>query len=135
MKIYSNIITINDIWNAFRKARDENGSDIWVGADLRTFRPRTERFGAEFWAYSIHGKRASAHAPIGSCSRDRHRLRAASWSDYGYVMAHLYNVDPHARVGFYKNEADFVEKVRNYTPRGQSLEFLNVLHNIAEYGA
>ena len=71
--------------------------------------------------------------PQGIRSRDGYP-RAASWDDWGYVIAHLFNVDPAARVGFYDNEADFVAKVRKYPRKGSSLAFLGVLDTIKEYG-
>jgi len=130
MKIYSNSLDTADVREATIKARG-NGADIYIEA-IRNFNPRNYANGVEFWAESANGKRASAHAPVSSGPRDGYP-RAASWTDYGYLIAHLFNVDPHARIGFYDNEADFVKKVRAHQPRGGSLAFLDVLDNIGEY--
>ena len=133
MKIRSNIITRENVMAAFVAARAENGADIWV-EDIREFSPRGYANGVEVWAGSNYGKRASGHGPIvRGGGQAAYQPRAASWSDYGYVMAHLFNVDPHAQVGFYDNEADFVAKVRQYPRKGASLDFLNVLASIGEY--
>lgn len=109
MKIYSDKITTADIFTAFRLARTVHGQDIHLDGGVRQFRPRRQAHGYEIFAESMHGKRASAHGPIGSY--DRSTLpRAASWNAYGFVIAHLYNVDPDARIGFYAGRADFIAK-------------------------
>jgi hypothetical protein len=125
MKIYSDTLTDQDVRQAFQTARQANNADIWIGA-MREFRPRHHVRGIEIFAYSQNGKRASGHAPIGSYSRDN-VLRAASWTDYGYVIAYLYNSDPSARIGSYDSKTDFVQKVHSWLPKGQSLAFLTVL--------
>ena len=130
MKIRSNIITRENVMAAFVAARAENQADIWV-EDIREFRPRGYAHGVEVWAESNYGKRATGRNQTGYNRGSE--PRAASWTDYGYVVAHLFNLDPHAQVGFYDNEADFVAKVRSYQPRGASLDFLNVLTSIGEY--
>jgi hypothetical protein len=76
------------------------------------------------WGYSYTGTRKT--------QRDRD-LRAATWDAWGYVIAYLFNKDPFARVGFYDNEADFVEKVRKYKPKDMDALFLSTLDNIGEY--
>jgi hypothetical protein len=138
MKIRSNIITGFDVRQAFAQAREDNGADVYID-EQRQFKPRRERYGVEVWAYSENGKIATGHRRVGSYPLDG-ELRAASWSDYGYVIAHLFNKDPHAQIGFYDNEADFVEKVRAANPRcgsrsAASKDFLNVLNNIEEYAS
>ena len=60
--------------------------------------------------------------------------RSASWTDWGWVIACLYNIDPDARISYYQNKADFVARVRQYQPRGESLAFLAALDNVNEYG-
>jgi hypothetical protein len=131
MRVRSNILTSGDVYDAAHRAREVNGADVYIDA-IRDFKPRREAHGVEFWAYSLNGKVASAHRPIGSYSLDE-VPRAASWTDYGYLIAHLFNKDPHAQIGHYDNEADFVEKVRSYVPRGQNTDFLHVLTSIDEY--
>jgi hypothetical protein len=124
LKVYSNHITRTDVEKAFSAARVQNGADIWI-EQIRTWKPRRETYGVEFTAYSQNGKHARNYGRAG---------RAASWSDHGYVIAHLFNIDPHAKIGFYDNEADFVEKVSKYQPRDADTDFLGVLDNIEEYG-
>jgi hypothetical protein len=125
MKLYSDKITEADVRGAFVTARIQNQADIYIDA-LRTFRPRRHANGVEFWAESLNGTRASGHAAIAPGPRDNYP-RAASWTDYGYVIAHLFNIDPEARIGGYNSKADFVAKVHQWIPRGQSLAFLDVL--------
>jgi hypothetical protein len=131
MKVRSNVITTSDVRKAFARARAEDGADIYIDA-IRSFKPRGYAYGTEFWAESLNGKRASAHGPVVSGPRDG-QPRAASWSDYGYLIARLYNTDPHAQIGYYDNAADFVAKVRQYQPRGQTTDFLDVLDDIEEH--
>jgi len=127
MFIRSDVITSADVHLAARRARDLNESDIWI-ADTRDFKPRRSVHGTEFHAYSYSGKR---HRNSGTCGAGEER--AASWSDYGYLIAHLFNKDPFAQISWYDNEADFVEKIRKHPRRGESTDFLNVLANIEEY--
>jgi hypothetical protein len=131
MKIYTNNLTEADVRGAFAKAR-EDGADIYA-VGLRTWQPRDYSRGIEVFAESLHGKYATGHRPVGSYPLDC-EPRAASWDDWGLVMAYLFNIDPHARIGFYDSEADFVEKVRKYRRKDSDLAFLKVLTNIAEYG-
>ena len=74
------------------------------------------------------GARAIGSYPLGGVNR------AASWTDWGWVIACLYNIDPDARISYYQNKADFVARVRQYQPRGESLAFLAALDNVNEYG-
>lgn len=132
MKIYSNHITLADVREAFKLARDKYGADIFM-EDARTWKPRGYANGTEVWAESMKGKRATGHVPAReSGSRDGYP-RAASWDDWGYVIAALFSIDPHARVGFYDNSADFVAKVRKYPHKGSDLAFLQTLADIGEY--
>ena len=127
MKIYSNILTKQDVENAFFVARTDHQADIHIEA-IREWKPRAYANGVEVWGESLHGKRATGRGRDASA-----RGRAASWDDWGTVIALLYNADPHARISFYDNEADFVAKVRRYKPKDATLKFLELLANIGEY--
>lgn len=124
MRIYSNIIVVDDVLWAFRQAREQHGQDIHI-EDIRTWKPRGYDHGVEVWGYADHGRYGSGRGTPG--------LRAASWDAWGYVIAYLFNTDPHARVGWYDNEAHFVEMVRKHPRTGSDLPFLQVLDNIKEY--
>jgi hypothetical protein len=142
VKIYSNVITQGDVVNAFAAARQYNHADIYI-EEITTWKPRHYKketpkrtnyaYGTEIFAQSINGKVATGHVPARASGPRDGYPRAASWDDWGYVIAYLYNLDPHARIGFYDNEADFVEKVRKYRRKESTLPFLQVLTNIAEY--
>jgi len=123
MKLYSNQLGPCAVHAAFRDARGIDQQDIGL-TDMRAFSPRgPERNGVEFYAESSNGRRAAAHRAIGSCSLgDAHR--AASWTAYGYVIARLYAWDPDARIGKYRNRADFIAQVTYRVPRGESDAFL-----------
>jgi hypothetical protein len=132
VKIYSNILTLADVRQAFKTARDVHGADIYM-EEAREWKPRGYAHGVEVWAESMHGKRATGHVPARSPGPRDGYPRAASWDDWGFVIASLFNQDPHARVGFYDNEADFVKQVRQHPHAGSDLAFLNTLTNIGEY--
>lgn len=124
MRIYSDHITEADVLRAFADARDIYGCDIYV-EESWTWKPRHHKYGVMAYGASVNGRRATNNG---------HGLRAASWEDWGYVIARLYSMDEHARIGHYSHEADFVRQVRVYQPRGSSLAFLAALGNINEYG-
>ena len=132
MKIYSNHLTVADVRAAFGNACKNHGADIGI-EDIRTWKPRGYAHGIEVWAESLNGTRATGHIPAHSSGPRDSYPRAASWDDWGYVIAYLFNADPHARVGFYDSEADFVATVRKYPRKGSDLAFLDVLDNIGEY--
>lgn len=126
MKIYSDRLTRTDVYNAFARARAEHHADIHI-EDLSTWKPRKYSNGIEVHAGSISGTRA---ANKGSW-RDT-PLKAASWDDWGYVIAELYSIDPHARIGFYDNKADFIRKVhQDGANRKSDFAFLGVLECIS----
>lgn len=128
MKLYSNVLNEQDVRNAFAEARKHNNADIWID-DVETFKPRKSSGftnGVTFYAYSMNGNNPTAHRPIGSYSLSNVD-RAASWSDYGYVIAYLFTADPDAKIGHYVNVEDFMEKVVRYPRKGQSTAFLDIL--------
>ena len=126
MKIYSNTLTMTKVREAFKAARDVNGADIYI-EDAREWKPRGYAHGVEVWAESLNGKRATGHVPARATGTRDGCPRAASWDDWGYVIAHLFNADPDARVGFYDSKTDFVARVRQYPREGSRLAFLDTL--------
>jgi hypothetical protein len=126
MKIYSNRLTEADVRNAFRLARENHHADIYIEA-IRSFKPRNYANGVEVFAESTAGKRATGHVPARATGPRDWYPRAASWDDWGYVIAYLFNIDPHARIGFYDSLADFIAKVQRYPRKGSELPFLGVL--------
>lgn len=106
MKLYSDILTDVDVFEAFNNARNLHNQVIW-SVDVRSFKPRSQYAnGVEFFAEgnSPHatGHRVIGSYPLGSVSR------AATWSAYGYVIAALYQKDESAKIGFYKSKQDFI---------------------------
>lgn len=131
MRIYSNKLTVAKVLHAFAAAREITSADIRA-VDTRSFTPRgTNNLwanGIEVYAESRHGNAATGHAPIGPGPRD-HLPRAASWTDYGWVIAYLFAEDPDARIGFYDGVADFISQVRasHRGERGESTDFLTLI--------
>jgi hypothetical protein len=135
VRIYSNKLTKAKVLRAFAAAREIIGADIWA-VDARSFTPRNGRhnrnglyrYGIEVFAESRHGTAATGHAPIASGPRD-HLPRAASWSDYGWVIAYLYAEDPHAKIGFYGNRDDFIAQVEA-SHRREPKDFLALVRDV-----
>jgi hypothetical protein len=125
MKIYSDKITEHDVRRAFTIARDDHHADIWI-EDIRTWKPRKYLYGTEVFPRSHHGSRATGHVPARASGPRDGYPRAASWDDWGYVIAELYRIDPDARVGFYDSKADFISKVTKYRRPESSLAFLDI---------
>jgi hypothetical protein len=117
MKIYSDRITEDDVKFAFHRARMHNHADIRI-QDIITWTPRNQAYGTELHAVSDNGRRAVNRGTGG---------RAASWEDWGFVIAYLYRLDPEARIGIYTSRADFRNKVHQYQRPGSSLAFLDIL--------
>lgn len=127
MKIYSNTLTMTEVREAFKAARDIDGADIYM-EDAREFTPRDgHAHGTEVFAESLKGTRATGHVPARATGPRDGYPRAASWDDWGFVIARLFNADPEARVGFYGSKADFITQVHNRR-NGSTLAFLNVLN-------
>lgn len=129
MKLYSDKLTARDVRIAFSEARTVYGADIWTD-DVQAFQPRSKyAHGVKFYAQSMHGTRPTAHRAIGSYPLDREN-RAASWSDYGYVIAILFARDPGAVIGPYKCAGDFhaqVTQAHEHYRKNESVAFLDVL--------
>lgn len=146
MRLYSDKITGSDMREAFAQARLA-GADIHL--DLaRAFRARqvttrswdaerglqsrTQQFsrGIEFYASSLNGSRPTAHRAIGSYPLDE-VPRAASWDDYGQVIARLFLIDHDAVIGNYAGVEDFVrqvEQARRREPKG----FLDLVSRVCD---
>jgi hypothetical protein len=131
MRIYSDRLTAADVRSAFSSARLVNEADIYA-QDLREFHPRDgHRNGVEVYAYSYSGNRASAHGPIHrGFGSDEDAPRAASWDAYGWVIARLYLIDPDARIGQYRDVADFIRQVSEATYRREPKHFLRLVKHV-----
>jgi hypothetical protein len=97
VNLRSDIIDRDELTIAAVRAR-KRGADIHVHEISQT-KGRGKRFSVTFYAYSFNGKRATNRGD---------GEKAASWSDYGWLIAELFVIDPEAIVGSYKGVADFV---------------------------
>jgi hypothetical protein len=127
VKLYSDTLNLHDVRAAFRTVRDRYGADIWDDGS-RSFRPRNRyQNGVEFYAHSMDGNVPTGHRPIGSYSLD-YVQRAASWDDYGWLIAYLFTQDPDARIGCYDGVQDFISQVEQNAPhRKSSAAFLELV--------
>lgn len=99
MKLHSNILTADDVHICAAVARKVHGCDIYVD-EISEGGSRKAARRITFYAHSKNGKRA----------RNGRQGRAATWSDYGYLIAELYRRDPDAIFDYYANVDDFVSK-------------------------
>lgn len=108
MRIQSQqIIAADDIHLAVSRARYEFNQDIWLDCDADGCAEITvgARGAIEFHCHSTWGKYASGR-------RDNpNGYRAASWTAWGYVIAHLFTVNPEARIGHYRSRDHFIRTI------------------------
>lgn len=116
MKIYSDHLTEHEVRLAFQRARLFSDADIHI-TDITTWAGRKYSNVLELHAGSINGRRQN----------NNNDGRAASWDDWGYVIAYLFRMDPAARIGMYDGFIDFGNKVLRYRRPGSRLAFLEVL--------
>lgn len=91
MKVYSDILTDQDL----RDAAKEAGVYLWV-CD-RITRPRIAK---NAWEVSLSGS-----SPYTSQMGDYHK--AATYDEHGWWMSYLFNLDPDARISWWKSAEDF----------------------------
>lgn len=96
MKVYSDVLTEADLRSALPDG---------VYADVRPLRQaRVRRFGWDVYleGFGARHTRATNSGTYGAGSR-----KAVSYDDHGVWMARLYQIDPDARVSWWKSRADF----------------------------
>ena len=93
---------------------------VYIIDGIRVFTPRKPfTHGCQFYLGGAGGRhrRASAHDPD---------WMAPTWTDWGIVIAALYDVDPDARIGYYKNRDDFMQETARQAPiRGEDAPWLS----------
>ncbi len=106
MKVYSNIITRATVGTAVNESpatfQNTHSLEGWF-EPIREFTPRGGGNGFEFFLSGSSPYRAQ---------HDREEF-AATWDEWGIVIDALYFVDPNARIGHYKNRADFFAQTQD----------------------
>lgn len=110
MKLHSDSITKQDVYRAAELARHHDGADIYV-AEMMQNGSRSRARGITFYMESMNGRYATNRQ-----GRDE-GARAASWSDYGYFIQRLFDVDPDAIIGYYRGLDDFRRQINAATYR------------------
>jgi hypothetical protein len=117
MKIRSNIIDGHDIGRASNAAGthfiDSNaGFERGWYIPIREFTPRGYARGYEFFL--------SGSSPYNAAHQSRQGgeyEKAATWDEWGVVIAILYDIDPDAQIGHYTSRADFIARTADEATR------------------
>lgn len=97
MRVYSDTLTADDLHNAARRAR------VGIRDIAGMQRPRVRARG---WVLSLTGS-STRHRNSGTYGADHDDFPPATWDEHGAWMAALYEVDPDARIAYYRNREDF----------------------------
>lgn len=120
MDIRSDTITLGHLFAAKR----EVGTEVTeVSMDVpRSWKPRTHAFGHAI-RLTGYGPHHTRYVNLGTAPRsgwsheDNGTDRAATWMDWGWLIAALYRFDPAARIGSYADRDDFLRQTADYWPR------------------
>ena len=119
MIVRSNVISMADIGAAVRAAgsavtfQDTYSREGWF-VPVREFKPRRYERGFEFFLAGSSTYRAQ---------HDREEF-AATYDEWGIVIAELYKIDPDAEIAWYDNARDFITKTEKYQPRNAAAPWL-----------
>jgi len=108
VKVRSNIITRATVGRAVIDTPgvdfiDTESREGWY-EPIREFKPRQYANGFEFFL--------SGSSPY--AAQHGYGEKAATWDEWGEVIAKLYAVDPGARIGHYSDRADFIRQTRSF---------------------
>jgi hypothetical protein len=101
--------TRDHLWAASAFARQASGAGVTVEIE-RSWSARYPHYnGFEVFLYGdgTLGRRRSAH------DRDKY---AATWEQWGHFINYLFQVDPSASIGRYRNHDDFGRQTRGLFP-------------------
>lgn len=112
MKLHSDTLTDSDIYLAIRNARDLDGVADHVSMD--TFRSAGTRTRARAWDIHLGTDTRDRDAtgkmrrkPTNSANQDDLADYAATYSEWGWFIARLFETDPNAVFGPYKGKEHF----------------------------
>ena len=113
MQVRSNIIVS---WN-IREAL-VGIDDVWIDSDgIREFQPRAFAIrGFEFYLEGAGERHTRARN-----GRDGH---AATWDDFGVMMARLFAIDPYAEIAHYVGLEEFLQETARNQPEGARAPWL-----------
>lgn len=115
MKIHANWISPNDIHQALRSAIEARLIDETVG--FVQFTPDGSRSHRNAWLIQL-GTYDNILRDGGKRTRkggvnDAGRLYAATYQEWGWLIAALFSLEHDAKIGHYDNADDFHEKTKN----------------------
>jgi hypothetical protein len=120
MRIHSSKITTQDIYHAAATSPGVYAEVTTHGSRShgRAFEVRLESNGTP----DLDGTSRRRRTNAGTSDVDRFILPyAASWSDWGRMLATLFDIDPEARCTYYANREDFHRQtVGRFLPGGES---------------
>jgi hypothetical protein len=112
MKIWSDVLTDHDLWQAQQAASQVSNAEGKGNVGFERMRalkaPRVRRAGWDVLLYRIGSRR---HFNTGTYGAGEDG--AASWDDYGWFIAVLFERDPGARIAHYNGREAFHAATRN----------------------
>lgn len=112
MRLHTDTVTTTDVYRAVRDASDRTGAPIYV--EVLTSHGSRRRAGAIELQLSSDGTLSRRRRNPGT-SRDRSAQDdyAATWDQWGWVLAYLYTVDSRMVAGPYADAAHFHARTRD----------------------
>lgn len=110
MRIHTDTLNSHDLWDFVRA--DERLSRVWIYGGSEIFGSRSHDR-----AYDIRLTGSNRCAPQGMPGK-----KAATYAEWGWFLAAIFNAEPTAKCGPYKNQDDFNEKTQN--------EFSRLIHTV-----
>lgn len=102
MKVYSDKLTREDLFGALP-------TDVYANVrDIPKVRVRTHG-----WDVSLKGLGARHTRSVNSGEYGAGYHKAASYDDHGEWMMRLFDIDPDARISWWKDRADFMRGTEN----------------------
>ena len=106
MKVWSKILTHTDLHKAaYQVNADFPGCDVCMAGELALYEgPRTRRFDH----VSLCSRTSTRYRNPGTGGHSIHRGEmAASWTEWGWWLSRVFEIDPDARANDYRGRDDF----------------------------
>ncbi len=112
MRLHSNILTARDIYEA-------TPADVIATVTTHGSRKRASAFEISLAGFGERHTRKKNSGQYGAGDE-----KAATWDDWGVVLARLFEIDPNMTATYYKDRADFYEQTRKHQQPGSRAPWL-----------